>query len=199
MDRFPVTILERFVRSKLTFYFCDYQDFTRRYPHSMFKEVRTDLQKLYADLENRTIELIIQELENDPLVIRPCNTKINGRDRTTLIVTHFPVDLLNSGSFAKLDLLESHTGIIKRPAQWSSKLKGKKDQLARIPFNQMTVQLFGDSGGMLGPYPMKIREELIKVAETYRWNSLTTKSRILLTVEQHRNFTLEKTVKQLFK
>lgn len=184
---------------RVSYYACDYKSLERHYPYARIRGLSTDLQKMYATVENRTIELLHEAMRVEGMRPRHYDTVIEGGAKNTLIVTHYAVDLLSRPQFGNLDLLETHTGAIKRQAQWNTKLSGKKDELTRIPFNKMTLQLFSDSSGMFSPFPKKIRDELVAIAEKNKWNSITTKDRILLSVKLHRDFTLEKLVRELYR
>jgi hypothetical protein len=48
-----------------------------------------------------------------------------------------------------------------------------------MPFNPMTLQVFGDST-TFSPFKKPIREELVELAEKYKWNAHTTKERLRL-------------------
>lgn len=187
-------------RCNVVFYACSYNSLTRLFPKALFKEVTTDKQKLDAKIENGILKEIFKNNFSEELPLKEFDTTLswegeqNGR---VLIVTHYPFDLLSEKYFKELVLLESHTGTLKKKPQWYTKLHGGKD-LVRVPFDKMTVQLFGDSGGLLKPYPIAFRRELLKVAEDSKWSSTTTKDRIILTVKHHRNVSLEILVFQLY-
>ena len=93
--------------------------------------------------------------------------------RATLI-THYPVDLLARYNFTELHLLESHTGAIKNPSMWNTKLQNGRD-IPNIPFDRATLQVFGD-GVMYRPMNMKIRKAFIEMAEKHQWSAATTEA-----------------------
>lgn len=180
------------------FYVCDYRSLPKLYPKAQIKELKTERQKFQASLESTIITEIFKDnqyLEN-PVVHFDTSIRPDSKMRS-VILTHLPFDLLSYEHFNILDLIESHTGVIKKKHQWNTKLLNGKE-LIRIPFDKMTVQLFGDSGGMLSPYPPDLRKGLIAVAEKYRWNTLVTKERIRLTVGLHKDAALQMAVTELY-
>lgn len=183
-------------RIKAVFYVCNYDSLTRLHKFAIFKEVKTDKQKFYAGLENATMNYLIEH-HGEEFGIRNLDTQIVGNGKDAIMLTHYPFDLLSNVSFGKLALLESHTGVIKTPALWYTKLNNGKE-LSRIPFNMMTIQLFGDSGGLLAPYSHAEREAIMKIAEKHKWNPTTTKERIIFTVGLEKMPLLEALVKKLF-
>jgi len=67
--------------------------------------------------------------------------KFDGRG---LIITHHTVDLTFTPSITRLKLLESYTGVAKPYTKWYTKLTGG-NKLYFIPFNRLTIQVFGDN------------------------------------------------------
>jgi hypothetical protein len=193
------SIVQRFSdgKTEVVYYACNYNGLTRLFPKALFKEVNTDLQKIYANMENTCIDLFSEALKEEGREFHIHDTQMPGLKKNTLIVTHYPIDLLWHDKYPTLDLLETHTGVIKRQAQWNTKLKNGSN-LDRIPFDKMTIQFFGDTGGLLSPYPIKYRKALIEIAEKNKWNTLTTKGRILLTVKLARIHDLEVLVRTMY-
>ena len=179
------------------FYVCNYSAIESFYKHANMKVPHTPKQLFYVALERNTIEIVLQRLEknNDILHVFDMTLPLNGQ--RTLLLSHYPIDLLNAKNFKSLALLESNTGAIKTKALWYTKLKDGKN-LVRIPFNKMTIQLFGDSGGMFAPYPRMDRDKLIGLSVKYEWNSTTTKDRILQGVALMRDPIFEELIRRLY-
>lgn len=184
-------------RVRAFFYACTYNNLTGLFKSARFKEARTPAQLHYANQENKTLELISKALREEGRDFLHFDTIINGNKKKTLMVTHYPIDLLANQFFSEIGLLESHTGVVKPRSLWYTKLLNGKD-LTRIPFDIMTIQFFGDSGHLFSPYPIKYREALLEVANKYQWTPVTTKERIKLTVGLYKNADLEKTVMKLY-
>lgn len=182
----------------VAFYACSYKDLTGFYPYSLFKEVKSVKQKEYAHLENETFNHVYKTLGGIANgMLTSYDTTILSIAKNTLMMTHYPIDLLNVKGALSLGLLESHTGVVKSKAEWGTKLQNHKDH-PRIPFDRMTVQVFGDSGGLFKPYPLEHRQRLIELSEKYEWNGTTTKDRILQCVEQSHNPMLLAEIRKLY-
>lgn len=83
-----------------------------------------------------------------------------GKDTSALIVTHVPWDLLSYDRFRRLDLLESHTGVVKTRKDWNTKyFKIPDKDMSFLPFMEFLLTTFGDNV-MFRPAPLKERLEL---------------------------------------
>jgi len=91
-----------------------------------------------------------------------------------LIFTHVPFDLLSYGNFIKLDLLESHTGLIKTRKDWNTKYYPipNKD-MSFLPFMEYLLVCFGDHV-MFKPDPINKRLELYEAMKKKNVNPLTS-------------------------
>lgn len=113
----------------------------------------------------------------------------------TLFLTHLPLDLLMS-STRRYALLESHTGRIKNIPQLYTKLQTKEE---RIPFNIVTIQVFGDTGEMFAPMSKSIRDKVIDLANTHHWHSMTGREKILADIRTNPDAELVRLIQDLFK
>lgn len=100
-----------------------------------------------------------------------------------VLLTHLPTDILFVGN-ASVAILESHTGNIKTQAQFNTKLKGKPEHL---PFNKITVQVMGDTGGIVSPSHIKDRKLLQALAEQKGWSPMTTLEQVKLDIQTDNN------------
>lgn len=178
---FEVDLISRLVeeesmgRCATVFYVSDYADLKKAHKHAIVREHKTDKQRQYHAIMEITLrdffkkQVKSEKFQHFTRLIDPKEKK------KTLILTHYAYDLLAAPKFETLDLLESHTGVKKGPASWHTKLNGK--DLARMPFNSLTLQVFGDSQ-TFSPQPIKARQNLIDLAEEYQWQPLITRDRI---------------------
>jgi hypothetical protein len=164
----------------VTYYICDYSTLHQRYSKALIRQANTDKQKEAYALEVQTMQTLLQDSGQHAL--RQYRLDITGRFGDSWILTHCPVDLLNKHSFKSLRLLESHTGILKDPALWYTKLTNGKD-LAHIPFNAFSLQVFGDNTTNFNQFPHGTRQIVLGLAEKFQWNAITTKDRITLSVK----------------
>lgn len=207
-DRMPVVleemeIIRNVVQSEtdgqlaVQYYACSYNNLTGLYPHALFKEANTVKQKFYAAGENGVIDAIAEKLgkDNDQLLL--FDVTLIGRLKRVLLLSHYPIDLLHITPVKEVALLESHTGVIKKKADWHTKLANGKT-LSRIPFDKMTVQCFGDTGGLFKPYPQVYRTKLIELSEKYHWTQISGKQRIMQCVELARDPGFISTISKLY-
>lgn len=181
---------------KIHYYVCTYQTLSRIYPFAVFKEVKTDKQKEYAALENSMLGILFKHFGNSDSNVHIFDTFIIAPVSHILLLTHYPFDLINVKGGDHVALLESHTGVVKLKPQWNTKLNTR--DYIRLPFDRMTVQLFGDSGGLLKPYPRDFRDKLLKLASEKKWTSETTKDRILQSIRDLHDPIFEASIKRLY-
>lgn len=154
-------------------YIPTYEDLERRFPDAIILAPNTPKQQLHYNLEVSTSILLMSAGLIEGLVhVVSTFDSFKGK---TLILTHSPVDLLQRYQFSSLELLESHTGKIKSPSQWGSKLQGKDNH--RLPLNTFTLQVFGD-GYKFRPQPLVARRAVHATAQLHQWTPTTTLSKI---------------------
>lgn len=179
-------------------YACSYHSLSRKYTGALFKEVSTDKQRIYATAENAVISLAQKRLVQSGSTLELFDSEIKYPTKRHIgMITHYPFDLI-AADIPTIGLIESHTGKVKYRDAWNTKLR-KHENVGRIPFDVMTVQMFGDSGGMLSPYPIKLRRRLEALAVEHRWNTLTTKDKIISGVKSAHDPELEVIVKRLYR
>jgi hypothetical protein len=161
-------------------YVADHTDLKRTLPGAQLRAAVTPRQ-IFHDATER--EGLNQLVEHAGLDVRRCRTELPGHQHKALVMTHHPVDLLSRYQFRQLDLLESHTGIIKDPSQWYTKLSGGRE-LPPLPFNAFTLSLFGDNNQLLQTHPLKLRRAVLAVAESNNWSAVTTVDKIRHSLKQ---------------
>lgn len=135
-----------------------------KYVHNTYKDKNilrkaTTEKQIYLDsiynycLDKISKEDDVKEFSND--------IKYSKED-SALIFTHVPWDLLSYKNFIKLDLLESHTGLLKTRKNWNTKyhkLPGERD-MSFLPFIEyLLASVFGDNI-MFHPAPLKDRIDI---------------------------------------
>ena len=159
---------------RIIFYVCTYTGMQTVFPNALHKDIKTDKQKHYLELEQSVAFYCNQNLNN----IKKFNVKIKGTFPKAMIITHLAVDLLWKNQFESLLLLESHTGSIKKHPEWNKKLTGGKD-MPFMPFNYFTIQVFGDSGNFFKPFVHGIKQQVLELAKQRNWTPVTTKDKII--------------------
>ncbi len=188
-------------KTKPFYYLMSYIGLPVLYPNAILKTLKTDAQIEYKAMEDNCYSILRAKLKDSkldvPVELTNCSIAPKSGFEDSMIITHCPLDLLSYTAFKRLTLQESNSGNIKYRGEWNTKLQGGKDH-PRIPFDKMTIQMFGDTGGMFSPQPIAYRKTLLQIAESNKWTSLTTKDRVLLGVKQAHDFHLEKLVKSLY-
>lgn len=193
----------KFNQSNVFFYYCTYKSLGKFYPYAIIKEPATEKQKFYVAMENASLKNVHDILSvglapnQQSSVLKGFDVTIHGNGKTAAVLSHYPIDLLNFVDVKSLTLLESHTGACKTRPHWYTKLKNG-GQLPRIPFDRMTIQLFGDSSGVFTPQAKDQRDRIMEIADTYKWTALTTKDRILQSIHLSKEPILEGNVKKLY-
>ena len=176
-------------------YICEYKSLKRLFPHAMMKETKSEKQTFAALRE--TNALLDFEEKMGWIYSKKFDIEFEKDNRTALILTNYALDLLQRYKFTSLSLLESHTGAVKPPAMWYTKLNNGKE-LTSIPFDRMTIQMFGDGSNLFSPFPIKIRRHILGIAEKNKWTPMTTKALILDSIKKERDPTLEALILNLY-
>jgi hypothetical protein len=159
-------------KTQVHFYASNYKHMAMHYPHAKLRVDSTPKQKDYSQTMQSVLNAYFKtQIASDHLHLFDFLIKAPTK-RKGLILTHYAHDLLSWPAFTELDLIESHTGHLKKRAAWYSKLTGGKD-LFRIPFNAMSMQVWGDSNSFFG-MPLVVRQQVLELANHYKWTSATT-------------------------
>lgn len=183
-------------RCAVEFYHCSYVSIMNDFSKSLPRIPNTPGQKLAVALEFATFKALKTDIMSKP-PIHYWNRKFPEFGGRGLILTHFPVDLLNRYKFQTLALLESHTGAIKPPSVWNTKLREGLG-LEQLPFDRMTMQMFGENTHF-APMPKAIRMVLFNIAVKNKWTHAVTKDFVIYCVTQNRDPALEVLVKDLYR
>lgn len=170
-----------FGKTKVVFYTSNYNGLAFKYPHAKLRVDSTPKQKEYTAL----MQLVIGEYfksQAKSASLQHYSLAITPKQKTkALILTHYAYDLLSQSAFTALDLIESHTGVLKKPSQFYTKLTGGKD-LFRVPFQRWSLQVFGDST-LFFAFPLKVRQQVLELADRYKWDTTTTKDRLAMSFD----------------
>ena len=175
---------------KVIFYHCVYDKLIKRLSGKPIdiRKPNTSKQMIYYSLLNSTIELLMKQRSG----IQKHDTSF-GNDKRVLIMTNYAPDLLNYKRFNKLDLLESHTGLVKNKLTFFTKYATKN--LPPLPFLTKLLAIFGDSE-IVKPAPVGVRTMIIDLANKYKWSPVTTEAKVLFDIDLH---ITDLPVKQLIK
>lgn len=180
-----ITSQQSYNKTTPIFYVSNYQDMQTSYPHSVLRMDRTDNQKQYRSLHNKTIELFLKKNEgSDAIKIFKRNLTPSNRP-TALIMTHMAYDLVSYKAFSKLDLIESHTGILKSKALWYTKYQDGKN-LPVMPFEVGLMQVFGDKE-TFAIKDIKLKKAMIELAQQNQWTAVTSREKIFFDLDKLKN------------
>ena len=162
-------------QTKAVLYYCSFDSFERTFPNARYKTLSTERQREEQQKEDATIAAFLEQEGDDE--VKLFDVKITGSYPKVVMMTHYPVDLLWHRAFRKLELVESHTGTIKPRSDWHTKLTGGR-KLAHLPFNTLTIQVFGDGNVLFASMLPSIKKEITELAVSERWHSVTTPDKV---------------------
>lgn len=168
-------ISEMKLRSELDIklYYPSYKRLPQLFPLAKLKNVAkegTEKQKSIAQLDQGVIDKLLDEFGQSIARVDSVVPVFAGQ---ALILTSHPVDLVTTDSYARLNLLESHTGTIKNYTLFYTKLTGS-DKLTNIPMSKLTIQIFGDNSINFYSQPIGVKNELKQLADAAHWSTAST-------------------------
>ena len=156
------------------FYIHTYEYVKSHYPPEKLRKATT-LKQLQVEM---VLNYCLSELRKEPSIhTYPYKIHIN-KALKCVIMTHVPWDLLSHTEFLKLDLLESHTGLLKTRKDWYSKYyKLPNRDMSMLPFNQELLGIFGDNT-MIIPDAMKKRVEIYERLSEKKVNPMASQDTV---------------------
>lgn len=156
----------------IKFYYPSYKGLPSLFPlaklKGMGKEGTKDRE--LAVLDKTVIDKLLPEFGKN---INQVNCVIPEFAGQALILTNHPVDLVTTNSYARLNLLESHTGAIKNYTLFYTKLTGS-EKLTNIPMNKLTIQIFGDNSINFYSQSIGVKNEVKQLADVAHWSTAST-------------------------
>lgn len=176
--------LEKYPKCRLIVYLPSYQSLNIYYPNANLFEASTDIQKAKLKLDDDIFKAIVSMKSALPGYVIETDVLLPDLHQQRIaVLTNFPVDLISFPSVAEVQLLESHTGLLKPKYQWYTKLKNGSS-LYKIPFNRAMLQIFGDNAQMFNPIKPDLRKSILEVAEQDKWTQFTTPDKIIGCIER---------------
>lgn len=177
------TYIKGVLETEVVFYVNTYKKITYRseFKEAILKTPNTTKQLTYAELEMRIIEKLIA----NGAKIKFTDDCLHGENNSVIVITHVLLDLIDHSSFSNCVLLESHTGALKRYYQWGDKLVSNKEWRGRIPFNTLTLNVFGD-GQVIKGLGIKVRKRYFELATKSKWNGSTSRTRVLFVINENK-------------
>lgn len=168
---------------KLVVYYPTYFSIALRFPLAELKKPKTAIQIAYDKLSNKVASALYKRYEK---LISKTDMGMPSFNGKGIVLTHHVVDLAMFDAPARLTLLESYTGRLKPYTQWYTKLTGG-DKLFNMPFNKLTIQVFGDESTNFRSSSHKIKELVKKLATDWGWTPATTVLRIRVHIRSMEN------------
>ncbi len=155
------------------YYLPSYRSVEKTYPNAILKSMSKKAygRQHYEAIEQYCVAQLNAAALRGEQTIAMVDTSLPPMDQKSVIMTHLPIDLLSYSKTDLVDLIETHTGVIKPRRLWFTKLNGKG--LDRIPFTEWSLQWFGD-GKTFSGMPPKYRAAVLEFAEKNHWNQTTT-------------------------
>ena len=188
IEGFLDTRIDRF---SIYYYYPTHESIRSYFPNASYRHATTPRQKQYQSIEEQTIRYLLRNVDRSR--IQNFDVRIRGSGNA-LILTHNTVDLLSRRYFGEMTLLESHTGRIRPWHEWGGKLHIRDETL---PFNQYTLQLFGDNHNF-SPKPMKYRRAFLDMAKKERWSPKTKERRFRYAINSLKDEDTQTELKRLF-
>lgn len=176
------------IGKKLLWYYQDSKQLKWLFPNADFREITTDRQIQEAERTDALVNALYRELSGSdaPRILSKDTKRYTGdygdfhevgvapyRElEIVAIITHEPHQLFWDRYYNRMYLFESHTGAVKRPSDFYTKLKTLKSGI-EIPFNQITLPMFGD-GVHFKPSKASVRRELVEIAVEEKWTLMIT-------------------------
>jgi len=178
LDDYVITLIDEIniIQDLLTFsdmepifYVNNYTAVTGRFSLNKLRLPTTPKQLALANVHDNCLK---NKVINDLATI--FDDKIYSTDNSkSLILTHHPWDLLSHTKHIVLDLLESHTGVLKTKKDWYTKYyKIPNMDMSFIPFTELLLPIFGDNV-FLHPDPINKRLEMYERLRKMKINPLT--------------------------
>ncbi len=173
-------------RTIVRFYVSQYKGLDTKHPRAILRVDSTIGQKSYRALWETAMAYFGKHMpEHKDIKVFKNSVTPDKAYPKAIILTHVPYDLLEHRKFSKLDLLESHTGVLKGYDKFYTKYINGKD-LFPLPFNPLLLQIFGDKE-TFRPMAIKIKKEVLEVATNSRWSPATTDAKIKFDISRLSN------------
>jgi len=174
-----IDVLFRNTNCKLIVFYNDYFKVT----YKRFLKPKNDIERFIA----ATIKLVSMKSDyiNENTSCEMIDDFLIKTQKRVIIITHFPVDLLNYTLNKDFVLVESVHGTIVNKLDFNKKYpKSVYYDKHKLPFNELLLRLLGDNRILEKPFK-DIRKEVGEIAEKRKWIPTTSQT----VVKSHLNAT----------
>lgn len=180
-------------KTELSLYSVDYKDLPKEFRYANIRMPTTPSQKT----EQKLMANLTAAIKTFDFNVNKIRSYKHLKLRSdTLIMTHYPVDLIPNHRATGPKLLESHTGKIKDRYGWGSKL-GLGDASEVIPFSSLAIQLFGDKSNHFNSGNRKLKAALIEHANSAGWTKKTTPDRMRSSIGRIKDREVKESIKNM--
>lgn len=169
---------------------CTMQPYINKYDKVLSMYDETTLRAQNASKQRYTtnvIDLVQNDLKLiDDILVFNGDLAVTGEapNIKAIIITHIPYDLLSYRKFNKLDLLETHTGILKTRKDWYTKYFPVPDtDMSFLPFSKELLPILGDHV-MFKPAYVGYRKALVSHLQAKMINPLTNDGTLKILIPQ---------------
>jgi hypothetical protein len=166
--------------ANIKFYKCTYKTAIGKYSSKLRTHVTPKQITVFS-----LYEYLLDKLKLYDEIVE-CDTLIDiDKKSTAVILTHTPLDLCSHINYTKLDLLESHTGVIKGRKEFYTKYYpvGTSD-MSFLPMSEILLPIFGDSV-MFKPDKLNVRLDTLKLLEAKRVDPFTSDGTLKILLNAH--------------
>mgnify|MGYP003482623717 CR=1 FL=1 len=160
---------------QMVVYAPSYRGLKSRFKHAdLYVPKENSKKEAYLKVAEKVFDAVLKKYEKLLVKTDVGMPEFKGKG---IVLTHHVVDLTEVSGIGRLYLLESHTGNLKSFTMWNTKLTGG-DKLHYIPFNRLTIQIFGDNSVNFKSSSHAIKELVKKIAIDAKWTSATSMTRV---------------------
>ena len=160
----------------VVFYDCDYESLKTKINSKIKMRLNQSKKQVFFEKQyKKTIEILTKYGQ---VKTTPPNLNPKTNQKKALIMSHYAWDLLSSGKFLKLDLLESNTGLLKSKLKWGSKYYPvPNNSIDLFPFTRKLLLLFGDNT-LISPFDIRLRLQIVQIGKDKQWNPYTSLEKV---------------------
>ena len=174
----PIALQQRGFTGQLRFYLASSDGVKWLLPKAKWKDTKGPKQIAMSMFERFVAIELFSRMKENNMDVFEIDAKPKAGEGIVALLTHYPHELLWKPQFTRLLLLESHTGKLKTYNTWYSKLNNISEGEFPMPFNEFTLQVFGD-GLLISPQdPIKLRKELKQLSLDKKWTGITSNEKL---------------------
>ena len=161
---------DRGIKLKVFYYTTKQMGFKTKFPDFNLYVPTSDNTIAHMKLVKEASAILVKKL-NSTFEMNEFNVRVVDK---TLVMTHYGWDLMTQSTRNGIALIESHTGVIKPPELWYTKLNSSN---AKLPFYRCFMGIVGDRH-YIAPNAV-LKKKILRISREQRWHNMTAFSKIL--------------------